>query len=427
MTWVKLIFIVEFFLVLGFFIENLLKKGFTFKGGISFALLYFIFIPIWVLIFSNNIELSIPDFGHYTSIKHVVLTNEIFTSLLLSFYIFIFIIYIYMPNVKTANLKRTPVANPTYSMFVIYIILSLIILIGSGLLEGGNWYSNRNDFFKDQGSKAVLIAFLLNSNKILIISLLLIRAFNKRKTKYNIYAILFSLLDMFLTGNRIYFFITLILLGLNYFRRKPLTISILTPILTPFIVYVAYFGAIFRHIRGPLFEKGFPTIEAFNKALERAKTLDPFEWQSFFLNISESVNVNVIYDIFNRHESLLYGLTYLKTFVFFVPRALWPEKPESITVIAAEFLGGSSLVTTTIGETHMNFGYFGPIFLLPILLFTEYFIKSISNKYLMENDIFLFFFGVLLFRMPFSDEILVFIFLIILAKVCQKIELYVKK
>ena len=422
-----MIFIVEFFLVLGFLIENLLKKGFTFKGGTSFALLYFIFIPIWVLIFSNNIELSIPDYGHYTSIKHVVLTNEIFTSLLLSFYIFIFILYLYMPDVKTAHLKRTPIANPTYSMFVFYIILSLIILIGSGLHEGGNWYINRNEFFKDQGSKAVLVAFLLNSNKILIISLFLIRAFDKRKAKYKVYAVLFSALDMFLTGNRIYFFITLILLGLNYFRRKPLTMSILTPILTPFIVYVAYFGAIFRHIRGPLFEKGLPTIEVFNKAFERAKTLDPFEWQSFFLNITESVNVNVIYDIFNRHESLLYGLTYLKTFVFFVPRSLWPEKPESITVIAAEFLGGSSLVTTTIGEAHMNFGYFGPIFLLPILLLTEYFIKSISNKYLMENDIFLFFFGILLFRMPFSDEILVFIFLIILANVCQKTESYVKK
>ena len=75
----------------------------------------------------------------------------------------------------------------------------------------------------------------------------------------------------------------------------------------------------------------------------------------------------------------------------------------------------------------MNFGSIAPVFLFTALILTEFFMKTISKNYLQNQNIFLFFFGVLIFRMPFSDEILVFVFLIIIVKTLEKIELFFKK
>jgi hypothetical protein len=144
--------------------------------------------------------------------------------------------------------------------------------------------------------------------------------------------------------------------------------------------------------------------------------LEPPNFTAFFIGISESVNVNVMYDLFNRYNDFLYGATYLKPFVFYVPRSLWESKTESVTVITADFLGGSSLVCTIIGEMFMNFWYFG-IILLPVLLYyTDILLTKTLSKYGAMSNIVMFLFGILIFRMPFSDEFLVFVFLVIILK-----------
>ncbi len=67
----------------------------------------------------------------------------------------------------------------------------------------------------------------------------------------------------------------------------------------------------------------------------------------------------------------------------------------------------------------MNFSYFG-IILLPILLmFTESIITRFSKKNLFYG-LLSFFFGMLIFRMPYSDEMLVFIFLVVIVYLTNK-------
>ena len=131
-----------------------------------------------------------------------------------------------------------------------------------------------------------------------------------------------------------------------------------------------------------------------------------------FIGISESVNVNVIYNLFNRYDDFLNGATYLKPLFFYVPRSIWEGKPETITVIAANSFGGNALVTTIIGEMYMNFSIFG-IVLLPVFLwFTEGLLTKYLKNYGSILSIIGFFFGILFFRMPYSDELLVFVFLV---------------
>jgi len=414
------LFIIESLLISLIFLYLLLNKGFTFKGGIAFGVLYFIFIPIWVLIITGKIPIDQTNFSR-TTLTDVILKTNIKSSFILLLYLFAIIIYLYISTITDKRKILDTDFKLNLKLYLpVYVVSLLIIFIGSGLLEGGNWYDNRNTFFKETGSIAILIGYILTASRILIIaSLIYLWKINKLKTvRFFIYILSFSILDMFLSGNRLYFFITIVMIGLLVLKRYPVKTFIMLPLTVPLVAFVAYFGSIFRHMRGPLFEFGLPTRKVFMASLKRAMSLEPFDFSTFFLNISESVNVNVIYDIFNRYDHILYGATYLKTLFFYIPRSIWQSKPESITVITANQFGSASLVTTIIGEMQMNFSYFG-IVLLPIFLWlTEIIIKKFSpNNYF--YSIITFIFGLLIFRMPYSDEMIVFFFIVLLLYVSK--------
>lgn len=409
------LFIIEFFLIVLIMLYTLLKKGVTFKVGISFGVLFFVFIPVWLMIFTGSLELSKADFS-YTTISDVILKERINGSLLLITFLFSIILYLYFPS-RFASLEINNKFKPSIkSYFTIYLIGMAIVFIGSGLLEGGNWYQNRHHFFESSGAFAVLIAFTINSAKVLIISSLVYKWINDELGffKFLFLVIAFTFWDMFFSGNRIYLFCTAILIGLIFLKRFPKKTLIAFPFLFPATFFLGYFASIFRHMRGPLFLNGLPTFEVFVAALNRAMILEPPNLKPFFIGISESVNVNVIYDLFNRYDEFLLGATYLKPLFFYVPRSIWEGKPESITVLTADFLGGSSIVCTAIGEMFMNFSLLGIIILPIVLWFTEGFITKRLRTYGSISNIVGFFFGILFFRMPFSDEFLVFIFLLLI-------------
>ena len=412
---VSIFFIIEFLLILLIMCYTLFKKGVTFKVGVSFGILFFIFIPIWIMIITGSLDLSKSDFS-YTTISDVILKKELSSSMLLIAFLFSIILYLYFPS-RYSNLEVDKEFKPSIkSYFIIYILGMIIVFIGSGLLDGGNWYQNRHHFFVSSGAFAVLIAFIINSAKILIISSLVYKWTNKELTfyKFLFFIVAFAFWDMFFSGNRVYLFCTAVLIGLIFLKRYPKKTLIAFPFIFPATFFLGYFASIFRHMRGPLFLNGLPTFEVFVKALNSAMILEPPMPKSFFIGISESVNVNVVYDLFNRYEDFLYGATYLKPLFFYLPRSIWEGKPESITVLTADFLGGSSLVTTIIGEMYMNFSIYGIVILPIILWFTEGFLTKSLRHYGSISNIVGFFFGILFFRMPYSDELLVFVFLVLI-------------
>lgn len=417
---VSFLFFLEFFLIFIYFIHNLFNVGFSFKLGISFGLLFFIFIPIFVGLLTGKIPVSITGFGN-SGITDVILSQNIKSSLILVLFIFSIIVYLYSPHIKIKKSLNTSFVPLIRSYLFSYVLGMLIVFIGSGLFKGGNWYDNRHNFFESSGQLAVLTAFVLNSTKILIISSLFYKWLKKDFSliKFLSYTVLFVVLDMFISGNRIYLFCTAIAICFIFFKRYPKKMIFLSPVLIPLVFIMGYFASIFKHIRGPLFEKGLPTFDIFKKSLLRAISLEPPNFKMFFLEISESININVLYKIFNNYDNFLYGATYIKPLFFYFPRSVWATKPESITIIAANNFGGASLVTTIIGEIYMNFYFFGVIILPFLLLFLDYlFTKSLKN-FGKISGIILFIIGVLIFRMPFSDELLVFVFLFAILKVTK--------
>lgn len=414
---ISFLFVIEFILVLHVLLFTLFKKGVNFKVGISFALLFFIFIPLWIMIFKGKLEISIPDFGK-TKLKSIILKENIKSSIVLILFIFSIILYLYFPSMKRKPLKELRLKASLKVYISIYIICMLIIFMGSGLLKGGNWYDNRHNFFELYGSLAILVAFILNSTKILIITLL---THNWLKGKFNfirfaIFICVFVIFDMVFSGNRIYLFCSAILIGLICIKKYLKKTLKFAPVIIPSLFVFGYFASIFKHMRGPLFFNGIPTFRVFITSLMRAISLEPPSLELFFLGISESVNVNVIYMLFNDFNDFLYGTSYLKPLFFYLPRSIWENKPESITIITAKTYGGASLVSTIIGEMYMNFHLFG-ILILPVFLwFTDNVLSSSLKKYGDISSMIMFIFGLLIFRMPFSDEFLVFIFILLLLK-----------
>jgi len=413
---ISILFIIEFLLILFSFLQNLFNKGINFKVGLSFALLFFVFIPVWLMIFQGVLLLSEKDFN-YTTIKDVVLKSNIETSFVLLAFIFSIIIYLYYPTKKSIEKLEVNSFKPSIGFYLlIYIIGTVIVFIGSGLLEGGDWYGNREHFLKSTGALAVLILFTVNSAKVLIMCSMFYKWITNEWKFFKFLTIIvsFSIVDMVFSGNRIYLFCVAIIIALLIFKKYSKKTIIFLPFIVPIGFTLGYFASIFRHIRGPLLAKGLPTWTVFVEAVERAMMLEPPSFTWFFIGISESVNVNVMYDLFRGYNDFLFGATYIKPLVFYLPRSIWESKPLSITVIAADHLGGASLVTTVIGEMYMNFYLFG-IIILPIFLwYTDVLLTNTLRKYGIMSNVIMCFFGILIFRMPFSDEFLVFVFLLII-------------
>jgi hypothetical protein len=397
---------------LSYFLIELKKNGLTFKLGIGFGVLYFIFIPVMMMLATGSLLLPIVDFGR-TSLQDVVLKDNVDASWILAAYLGCLLLYLFSPGISVKSSGEAESGRESVvswkAILALYGILNLYILIRSGMLEGGNWYNNRHDFMAEGGAFAVLMVFALNASKILLTLVLYQRWSKSSKPSSLTVLIAFVLADMILSGNRVYAFVAGGMIVLNYFKRFPVTVLKYAAISLPTVFVLGYFGSIYRHMRGPLFEEGFPSVKRFWEVLVYAINHEPPDLYVFLSGISESVNVNVIYGIFNLYDDYLFGSTYLKTLLFPIPRSIWPEKPISITNLAGQFFESVSLVTTTIGEAYMNFSLIG-IFLLPlILIFTEYFLKVIFTRVQSSLAAIPFFAGLLLFRMPYSDTILVFL------------------
>lgn len=74
----------------------------------------------------------------------------------------------------------------------------------------------------------------------------------------------------------------------------------------------------------------------------------------------------------------------------------------------------------------MNFALIGLMFLPFILIFLEKMMNLMMLNNIFNNVI-LFILGILFFRMPFSDELLVFIFLVLILKISNFKFVYGKK
>lgn len=421
---IKIQFIALFFLYSTFFFL-LIKRGFSFSLGILFGVIYFIFIPLTIFIFTDTLEISSLDFSK-TNLVDVVFENNIVESLLLVSYLYSILVFIYFAEFTNTYVQYSKVQFPLKwkSYLTISSLIGVFIFVAAGIHQGGNWYVSREIFFRESGSLGLLLIYSFSAIKIIFIAtiLTLYKTGKIHFIKFISIVLFFGIFDVVLTGNRIYIFVLFAAIGIELIHRYKLKILLTGLVILP----LGYILSIYRHIRVELFINGIPTFENLLDIVSRVIERDPPSISGFLLGISESVNFNVIYEIFHyiNFNNALWGETYIKTFVYFIPRSLWSDKPLSITQVVAEWFAPEaenlSLVTTIIGEIHANFYLFGIILLPIILLVTNALLKKAFHDSVFSSMLF-FSLGLLLFRMPYSDIILVSIFIFIFYKVILSI------
>ena len=414
LLFIKVQFVFLFFLYIYFFFK-LLKRRFSFSLGLMFGVLFFIFIPMLVLFFTNIVEVSKTDFST-TRIQDVCLQENTLSSLLLIGYLYSFLLYIITAEIvlKQKNYVRRinfPIRWKSYFALWLVMIVGTFMLIG--MHEGGHWYKSREVFNQSGGIFALLLSFSFTAITLVLISSLVILFKNEKMKswKFLLVGLFFSVIDILLTGNRIFVFVFLAAIAIVFIQRYRFK-SIFAVF---FVIPFGYFMSIYQQIRGKLFLEGIPSLYDIIKITSDTLRNKPPEITGFLLGISGSVNFNVLYQVFNTVSihNILWGETYAKLFTYFIPRSIWPDKPLTVTQVAGEWFAPAidiSLATTLIGEIHMNFFVFG-IILLPILLLIT---KWVLEKVFYGSDfeeVLLFLIGILIFRMSYSDVILYVLFI----------------
>ena len=106
----------------------------------------------------------------------------------------------------------------------------------------------------------------------------------------------------------------------------------------------------------------------------------------FSLNYDAFINIGVVFEHVEKN-GLSYGFQMLSAFLFFVPRSLWPEKPDASGMIVGDYLVENHGYTFTnlanpfIAEGYLNFGIVGIIlFAAALSLIVVFFLLWLNSN-----------------------------------------------
>jgi hypothetical protein len=157
------------------------------------------------------------------------------------------------------------------------------------------------------------------------------------------------------------------------------------------------------------------------------------------LNYDAFINIGVVMEIV-EDNGLSYGFQSLSALLFFVPRSLWPAKPDSSGLVVGDHLienydfWFANLSNPLVSEGYLNFGYFGVILMAFLLAITVvYFLTWLKSSDFFKKSIAFYFAMHLIFLLRgdftngFSYFVGTFIGLYILPKLVIKIYHFVFK
>tara|TARA_X000000368_G_scaffold373458_1_gene324489 strand:- start:16875 stop:18233 length:1359 start_codon:yes stop_codon:yes gene_type:complete len=411
------------------FLNKAKNDGLSFQLGILFSVLFFLAPPSFFLIFSGTVEVDRFGFGG-TDFKDIYINESAVSMLILSIYIILISLWTMFSENKiilndvsdTYKSSKTYYLNTIYLTLIYSVFFSLIIFIFSGISSGGgNWYESSAQFWEQFGFIGVILNFSHFAARLVFVTVFFFyfKNFINNKLLGFSFLIFFCLFDSYITGNRIFLFVALALLGTDFLKNFGKRQAYQIIILTPLVVILGLASSVYGLLRYYISAFGIPTFDELILIFENFE-FDEWGLKSAILGMFESINFNVVMSIFNEAtiHNIFYGESYLKVFFTFIPRSLWPDKPESIALEATKILSPSedhlSLALTMIGEMHFNFLYLGILFIVPFLIVLNKICNACLGALPEIRSYFLFGIGVLMFRMSFSDTFMVFLISILI-------------
>jgi hypothetical protein len=174
-------------------------------------------------------------------------------------------------------------------------------------------------------------------------------------------------------------------------RRQYKAILILILVAIP----LGWFLTLFSVVRSYMHQPGHQgvsgavagIVEGYNRAV--SGSYGEYGTVSFIYGITEATDLSLGFYVmrdFPQVHDYFYGAFVGKSFIFWIPRAIWPGKPKSASTVLAHYYApkakeGLSLQSTILGEMYADFGLFSlaaiPLF---FLLFGLLLRKLISEK-----------------------------------------------
>ncbi|EJS74034.1 O-antigen polymerase [Bacillus wiedmannii] len=383
--WYKFLVLMLIAIFIGCFIR-LKNNGYVYTPIFAFVIgiAYFILFPFSVLTFIEKFSLN-PLSGATGYWASVDLNNSYFMYPFFIIWISLLLcgvsILLFTPKLSLDKKQHFVIDEKSYKKIVFIIIASMAWLTMDWTLKfiqfGGiseylnlHWYMRNDILFNEYGSLFVYLTKFTQANMVIFTGMsvlytliLFSKEMNKRgKLFLSIFIFLFHILIIFLTGNRIYFAIFLLLtfsgfIIFNY--RKQIVISVsLLPVLL--IIFSAW-----SYTRSMLHDLDTALQNYFASFSDLSDS-----FVSMLFDITEGANVLVAFHIINDYGNIyeyLHGATYSRVLTSFIPDL--SNKIDSFTVIiGSNYMPGTnvSLNSTIIGELYANFGLL-LILILPIL------------------------------------------------------------
>ncbi len=337
--------------------------------GYATGLAYFTIIPLWMLFFTQAFPgeegTRIPSIGWVDD------APEIFVLIMMLIACVPFILVLRDRQLAPSQPSRTLVLR----MLCLYAGLVVVEFMLEGLgVSGSHWAQSKQQFVRDQGLVGLLIILARSTLRSLVL-IVLYNSWQNGNRKHLLLLVLFSLVELYTTGNRIVLaqlFILVLLHNLVLQQYKiPLMIAVLA-------VPLIYSMVIFTVLRTSLHNwQSFSiggAVDALVTSLDDSSAYyqDRISVCYSIGRVTESNSINIYVAVkrqYPENREFLWGKTLAKPLLFWIPRSVWPNKPHNFTKIAGnELIGeGVSVNSTPMGEPYANFGFFGVIY-VPLML-----------------------------------------------------------
>ena len=393
--------------------------------GWMVGLSFFLILPLAILVLNGGYELPV-HYGVFGRWGKVDLSDPVYlypflviwTSLMLT----AAAVYVFTPKANWSSRfsRDWRLSMPRLRMVILVCTgIALTDWTVSIILMGGiqnyfllHWYTRYRDALEWGGHLFVLYQHIAIAIQIVLTgatALLTVATIQRQNRSYGLLLLAFVILilNMIMTGNRIYiamfmlYIITVLIVNRRY--RLILMLGLVAPVI--FIFFSAW-----AHIRG-----GLGDLSATIANYVDSKASDDNMVMSTLIDATEGANVMLLLHIirdFGSQYDLLLGETYTKAITFVIPRSIYPDKPESFTVITAKLYmpeSETSLSSTTLGEMYANFGIFAvlllPMITVAILLISRAITTRLHRHALLSATLFLIF--TWMARSVFSDNFII--------------------
>lgn len=425
--------LIGFYFVFLFYINHKKCNGLDPFSGLLFGVFYFIYCPTLILNLVNTIALPLEKgaFGYWSEVNLDALGMKR-SLIIIQVLLFEFLVVAHI-CVKTMSLQSEAVPAKVVkissvfrtSVWVLMVSTTIQIFVEGGIIQffTNHWYSRHDIHYSNFGSSYVLLIRLLDANSAIITasSALLIVQIAGRIIGFLeacgivVLIIISQVVLVVITGNRIYTVILLIAsISALLAARRYFLISIL---LASYPI-IMFFGNIWARIRGDLLS----IIERFDSFRNELPSGISIIIESLFDGF-EGVNVLLLFHIiddFGEKIDFFFGESYLRVFVFFVPREVLPTRMEPLTHVFANIYEpgqNTSFSATMLGEVYSNFGA-GSFIVVPLITFSIFCFGSYLRRTgLIFHSALGFLFVFWITRSVFADNAIQFMLCMVLLRV----------